>query len=247
MKCPNCGAPMGLEDKYCTYCGTPNMQALRHQADMEKYQQEYLKTQQDVMEKTGRLRRSGSWLVILVVLLIAMIASIILFARAWDIGYTLREKKLTKEMPHHKAVLEAYLEEGEYSQFYGYYSSNSLSLGDDYSYEAVYRASRSYVNIIEIAASVHDPDNFRFQEKYRTENCEYLAEDLIRLFTVEEDLSYYADEALTEDKLAYVEDMRDRIRAVARTCFGLTEEEIDRIPELSKGKLGAMIGEGIAS
>ena len=36
MKCPHCGAQVGLEDKYCPFCGLPNEFAQKHQEDMAK-------------------------------------------------------------------------------------------------------------------------------------------------------------------------------------------------------------------
>ncbi len=238
---------MGLEDKFCTYCGSPNLQAVRHQADMEHFQKEYQRTQQDVMEKTGRLRRYGSWLTILVVLLIAMIAGVILLVSAWDIGYRIREKKTAEAMPAHKAVLDQYLAEGEYGKFLGFYSANDLYTGDTNEYQAVYYAARGYTDIISTIYAIGDENDFRFRDKYRTESCEYLAQDLIRIWTAEKEMSYWEDEALTEDKLAYLEDIRDRTAQIAKTYFGLTDEEIARIPELSEAKLGEMIERGIAS
>ena len=44
MKCPYCGAPLGLDDKFCPYCGQPNTLAKKHQADMEKYHREFQET-----------------------------------------------------------------------------------------------------------------------------------------------------------------------------------------------------------
>ena len=57
MKCPNCGAPLKMEDKFCTYCGAPNKLAVKHQQDMEHYEREFEKTQEEVLTKT---RKAGS-------------------------------------------------------------------------------------------------------------------------------------------------------------------------------------------
>ena len=41
MKCPHCGAQIGLEEKYCPFCGLPNEFARKHQEDMDRYEQEF--------------------------------------------------------------------------------------------------------------------------------------------------------------------------------------------------------------
>ncbi len=45
MKCPHCGAQIGLEEKYCPFCGLPNEFARKHQEDMDRYEQEFQQTQ----------------------------------------------------------------------------------------------------------------------------------------------------------------------------------------------------------
>ncbi len=52
MKCPHCGAQIGLEEKYCPFCGLPNEFARKHQEDMDRYEQEFQQTQSEVYQKT---------------------------------------------------------------------------------------------------------------------------------------------------------------------------------------------------
>ena len=98
MKCPNCNGQMGLEDAFCPYCGSPNAMAAKHQSDMDRFQQEYQRTQTDVMERTSFMQQHGSWLVILTVLLAALVIGIVLQIGAWDIGYSVREENVKQSM-----------------------------------------------------------------------------------------------------------------------------------------------------
>ena len=54
MKCPGCGANLGLEDQFCPYCGTANPHARQHQAEMQNFRHEFEKTRDRVEERANR-------------------------------------------------------------------------------------------------------------------------------------------------------------------------------------------------
>lgn len=242
MKCPYCGSPMGLEDKYCPYCGRPNLMAVQHQSEMDYYQEEFERTQDEVFKKTEGLRRHGSWLAVLAVTLVLLMVSIVLNVKAWDIGYELRTKRVKAQTDENNAIIKEYLEAGEYGQFEGFYDANSLDI--DYTnreYSAVYWAAKRYVRIISYISGIHDNYNYSFREDYITETCEYIADDLIYLFNIEKEFNYSADECLTEDKMVFIKDIQNRAGIMAKTYFGLTDEDVADIPNMSKIKLGSLI------
>ena len=45
MKCPYCGGEVGLEERFCSYCGRPNEQAQRHHQDMARFRKQYAETE----------------------------------------------------------------------------------------------------------------------------------------------------------------------------------------------------------
>ena len=51
MKCENCGAEIKLEDRYCPYCGALNKAAMQHIQDMDRFEDEFEQTQQEVQTK----------------------------------------------------------------------------------------------------------------------------------------------------------------------------------------------------
>ncbi len=110
MKCENCGAPIGLEDKFCAYCGAPNPHALKHQADMEHYEQEFRKTQKEVMKSTGRMARISSNLIILAILVVLNIGAFIFAVRASDLAWDARQKAQEKRADEYRADLEELIE-----------------------------------------------------------------------------------------------------------------------------------------
>lgn len=245
MKCPNCGAQMGLEDALCPYCNTPNRYAVQHQSDMARYRDEYERTQEQVLQNTSFVQRNGSLLVILVVLLVALMVGIGLLANAWDIGYSIRESNAEREMATDRQVLDAYLEEGDYGKFIGYYESNWLHMSSDDSYRALRTAAGAYVNVLQDLMPVIKPDRYSMSPNRISDTCGYIARDLITIYTVEEQYQYDLDTYLPNSKRVYLDDIRDRISAIAITYLGLTEEDIRNIPSISERKLASMIEEGI--
>ena len=247
MKCPNCGGQMGLEDEFCPYCDTPNAMAVKHQSDMAHFRQEYQRTQTDVMERTSFMQQHGSWLVILAVLLAGLIGGIILLANAWDIGYSIREGNAERSMAEDRQVLDAYLESGEYGKFIGYYEANDINLDYDNPYQGIGRAARAYVDVLHYVSALNDESNHLFKAEYVSRTCELLATDFNRIYTLERDYSGYEDKYIPPEKKVYLEDIRDRTKAIAKTYFGLTDEDIQGIPDMSEKKLAALIEEGIAA
>ena len=247
MKCPSCGGQMGLEDAVCPYCGTPNAMAAKHQSDMAHFRQEYQRTQADVMEKTSLMQRHGSWLVILVVLLIALIVGAVLSVGAHDIGYSIREQGIERNAVEDEQALDAFLAQGDYGKFAGYYDANDISLDYDNPYQGLRTAARAYVDLIEHVSRINDSSDYSFKPEYVSNTCGYLAEDLERIFTLEQRYSYGVDRYLPPDKLVYVEDIRDRASAIAKTYFGLTDEDVKDIPNMSTKKLATIIEKGITS
>lgn len=247
MKCPNCGGQMGLEDAVCPYCDTPNAMAAKHQSDMAHFREEYRRTQTDVLEKTSFMQQHGSWLVILAVLLAALVGGVVLLANAWDIGYSIRVGNAERNMAEDRQVLDTYLESGDYGKFVGYYEANDINLDYDNPYQALVRAARAHVELLEYVSALHNESNHLFKPEYISNTCEYLARDLIRIYTLEREYSGSVDKYIPPDKKTYLEDIRDRTRVVAKAYFGLTDADIQEIPNMSEKKLAALIEEGIAS
>ena len=247
MKCPNCGGQLGLEDAVCPYCNTPNAMAVQHQSDMARYQREYQRTQSDVLEKTSLMQRHGSWLVIMVVLLVALIGGMFLLALSWDIGYSIRERNAEQNLAENAQVLDEYLQNGEYGQFLGYYDANDISLSYDNPYQAVRRAAGAYVDLVQYVSTLGKRTGYTSSLEYRSGMCGFIAEDLIKIYTVEQQFTYDADRYFSPEKRAYIEDMRERAGALAQTYFGLTEEEVREIPNMSASRLTKIIEEALLS
>ena len=239
MKCPSCGSPMGLENKYCPYCGEPNQFAIEHQRDMDRFEVEYQNTQNRVFKRTEVLRRHGGNLIVMVLVLLALIVALVMNFKAWDIGYSIREQKAAANKEKDAAVIQDLLENGEYGKFKGYYDTNDVGSFSDDDYWAVYRVAQSYTRLMENVSSIKNPSSYSGNL-----SIEYAAEELLSIFDAEKEYNY-KDEYLAEDKMVYIRDMQERAALIAKTYFGLTDEAIQDIPNMSKAKLASLIEEGV--
>ncbi len=246
MKCEHCGAPIGLEDKFCAYCGAPNTHALQHQADMERYEREFRNTQTEVMKSTGRMARISSNLIVLAVLLVLNIAAFIFAVNASEFAWNAREKAQEKNAAVYQADMEELIEAKEYQKLYSYYSANHVSSVESLeSYSIICRAAGYYQDIYEVLCG---QKNMNFGTIYShlrgisDYDVEYLASQLGRLYEVESD--YYGVQPTERDKEVLAE-IREYTKALFLGYTTLTEEEVEQLPNLSKTKAMEMIGKGV--
>ncbi len=114
MKCPHCGAPLKMEDKFCTYCGAPNTLAMQHQADMEHYEREFTETQEEVLTKSRKAGHLTGYLVVLIVMIVLNIVAAFFSSNAWNFKYERRRVEATKQASIHRAALDKMIEEQDY-------------------------------------------------------------------------------------------------------------------------------------
>ena len=89
MKCPHCGAQIGLEEKYCPFCGLPNEFARKHQEDMDRYEQEFQQTQSEVYQKTRHFTSLTVPLTVIFVLILLNIVSFVSIKSLNAVAFTL--------------------------------------------------------------------------------------------------------------------------------------------------------------
>lgn len=237
MKCPYCGAPLGLDDKFCPYCGQPNTLAQKHQADMEKYLREFQKTRSQVYRETSRFTRLTVPITILFILFLLNLAAYVVWANSWEIGSSLLEKKLESQQEVHQAKVEEFLTEENYMGLSGYYQANSLYYIDDFDqYQAVLQAadSLSYLfNQLHYAFDTTLPPT--------EEDLIYLADSisdlLIQIYQLEDSYSYNRELYLSQENMEHIQAIREQCSALLIRYTGLTAEDITALPDLSESKI----------
>ena len=130
MKCPHCGAQIGLEEKYCPFCGLPNEFARKHQEDMDRYEQEFQQTQSEVYQKTRHFTSLTVPLTVIFVLILLNIVSFVFVAKSWDIGSSLQKQQIHSHLSKHQENIDTYIQNGDFCGLSYYYSQNSLYYED---------------------------------------------------------------------------------------------------------------------
>ena len=108
MKCRNCGGEVGLEERFCPYCGTPNEQAIRHFQDMADYQDRYTKTEAHVVGAAKRYAQIIPRVIVILLLLIVTVVMAVIAENAYAFPDRMRHRAAQKDAAGTVAVLEAY-------------------------------------------------------------------------------------------------------------------------------------------
>ena len=243
MKCPHCGGEVGLEEKFCPWCGKPNEQSVQHMEDMARFQASYRATEQSVEKKTKHVVRLLPRLIVILALLIVSVVSVIIGSQAWEFSETVRKNAAERSAAATRAALDTYLEQKDYRGFHSYAEYHCLSFYrgpfDDYS-QLDYCIS-DYVRFLD---RLEDVFLVRDREKWLKNDAEfdirYLAMYIDDLFDQLDDVSKHD---LTEKDKLIVQDIRATAQGMVRVFLGLDEEALKEFLALSENRQPAMLEE----
>ncbi len=248
MKCAKCGGNIGIEDKICPYCGTPNLQALQHQEDMRRYEDAFEKTRQHVEERTSRFSGFAVPVTLGLILIAMAVASVFFSASAYDIGRSVRLRGMKEHAGEYAGMIDEYLDAGDYLRVNALYNNKNLYYlegvdgGEMQGYDMIFRAASYYSRIFETLLERLEPDNYLFREDRISTTCQDLSEEMAWLFGIEKE-DYFPKSCYTEDKLQAVSAMQQQAQMLLQTYAGFSEEEAAQAGDLSKARLQAMLEE----
>lgn len=227
MKCQHCGSNLNIEDNVCPYCGQPNPFAEKHQEAMRRFEKDYESTKRDVLEQSSRFSRHTVRITILAVMVALIAAAVILLIKADDIRWWRQERSVEANAAEHIAAINELMDERDYLALYSYFSKTNTRYSDAFrEYDAVcetsYQYRRFYVSLMMLQAKEADPENYRYYSE--TELLEDISNAIKRINEYMEPQTYNED-GYTEEKMAYMEDLRDSVEAMTEGYFSLSREE----------------------
>ena len=248
MKCTHCGGNIGLEDIICPYCGAPNEQARKHQADMSRFEASFEETRAHVEERTSRFSRLAVPITLAVILLVLMVASAAFNGMSYEIGRSLAMREMAGHAGEYQQKIDELLVERDYMALDAYYSENSLyMLSSDQdsplaSYEMIFRACSYYSQFFEMLMQRLEPDSYAYKPERLSDTYENMADSLNRIYSISGE-THFTEGCYSKERLDGVAGIQAQTQALLMTYAGFSSEEAAQAGDYSKGRLQAMFEE----
>ncbi|MCQ2538871.1 MAG: hypothetical protein MJ114_00330 [Acetatifactor sp.] len=247
MKCEFCDGTLNLEDAVCPHCGRPNTQAQKHIQDMKRYQGEFEETKEYVKKKTESYSQVVVRVVILGIMLLITAVFFILGASADSIKRNQNIKEGIKRFDEYSAILDGYLAEGEYTKFNAFMSEKDLRVYSSYRDSNPYTERYSHIRpMVECYINAVDSiERYVFESSsHGTNTLENMNENLDYFYkrTVTLETYYYGEEP-TDEERELAEKLNYNMKWILCTYCGLTEEEAEELPNMTKSKRGVLLEE----
>jgi hypothetical protein len=240
MKCENCGGNLTLEDVVCPHCESVNQHAIQHIRDMKRYRKDYEGTKEGVYS----VIKNYVGVTVRIVIIAVLIVLIFLCARQREDSFSIKlnsmRKEAEKNAEEHKAVIDDYLENGEFRALDYYLEVNviGVSMPAYEDYKAVFNAISNYSFFYADIIGYMHPSGEKNLATYPTR----LEED-IRQFYELFDEEHYINIYIQPQHKEYILQMKDEMEALMITYCGLTEEEAEGIWEMSKAERMTLLEE----
>lgn len=244
MKCPYCGAPLDLDDNFCSHCGKLNERMRQHVDDMNRFKSEFTETKEEVYQTTKRYTATTVRVVIIAILVILNVAVAIVGSRYYSFERMLGEADCERNFEKYSAILDGYMTEGDYHAFYNFMTTKHVSSYDSAyeQYNQVENLVSQYIYIYEYllkAYTTEDRENLENLCKYTTDNLEYFYEN-----TNPERYEYY-ENIEREENLQAVEDLKNKVEMLLVTYAGVSAEDAAQFENYTSAKRAILLEEGM--
>ena len=243
MKCQHCGNNLNIEENFCPYCGQPNPFAVKHQEAMRRFEKDYERTKQDVLEESSRFNRHTVRITILAVLVALIAATAILLVKADDIRWWRMEKRVEAQADRHREAIGRLMDDRDYLGVYSYINKNDIRFTDafreyDTISDSAFQYRQFYTNLMMLQAKKTDADTFRYYSE--SELLENIAQEIYRINECLEPQSYN-EAAYTAEKMAFVQGVRDRMEIMVESYIGLSREEALSTRDMTVARINVLL------
>lgn len=245
MKCTQCGASVSVEEKFCPYCGALNQSAVKHQADMQRYNRAFEATRKEVLANSEKQTRSHSQLIVLGIVILLNIVVLVGLINGSDLSYRWRGWQINRHAEQYLTQLSAMESEGSYSKMALYYRRNYLydakRKSEVANYDTVCTMADEYERIVQSFYYLRNPEVNTYESE--GELLERIANNYVRF---EDNLEYrdkpYYEGQFTENHLAAMTDMEERIHTMLQAYGGLDAQDMEKLPDMSSQELMILLG-----
>lgn len=245
MKCRYCGGEVGLEQKFCPYCGNTNDQAVQHYTDMARFRGRYADTEAEVIKRSERYARIIPRTVLIVFLLIAAAAMYLVSENAYAFPEMMRRRAAERHPAAAVAALDEYLADGDYVSFASYISFNGIRTYNTAfeRFRQVYWCSENYKDILLHTEQLFLHTDADYWEKYNASNdIRLLCQSLEYFF---ETYDRYREDPEAEEYAPYMDDMKNKVLDLLNVYLGIDETEADEFLAMTNNRKAAFIEEAL--
>jgi len=244
LKCPYCGAPLDLEDNFCSHCGKLNEQVKQHVDDMNRFKTEFSETKEEVYQTTKRYTAATVRIVIIALLVILNVAIAVVGSRYYSFERMLGEADSERNFTKYSAILDSYLEEGNYHAFYNFMMSKDVPTYDSAyeQYSQIENLASQYIYIYEYimkAYLIEDSNQRESLCKYTADTLEYFYENLDM-----ERYSYYENYD-REENLKGIAGLKEKVEMLLVTYGGISPEDAALFETYTSAKRAMILEEGM--
>jgi len=244
MKCPYCGAPLDLDDNFCSHCGKLNEQVKQHVDDMNRFKTEFTETKEEVYQTTKRYTASTVRVVIIALLVILNVAVAIFGARYYSFERMFKEADCERHFEEYSAILDGYLAEGDYFSFYNFMVEKHVP-----SYDSAYEQYNQVENLVSQYIYFYDYVLKAYMEEdvsYRTNLCKYATDTLEYFYgNLDPERYSYYENADREENLRAIADLKAKVEMLLVTYGGISQEDAAQFEHYTSAKRAILLEEGM--
>lgn len=248
MKCEHCGSNLSIENKFCPSCGQPNKHYVQHREDMERYDNDYKETKEEVLAKTKWYNNMALVVTIIAILVAVNIGLVLVNKESGRISDYLNKKENEKHFDEYSVIIDKMIEDRDYCELVYFMESKKMSIPDD-------KTSYSpYKDVCKIAIYYEDiyttTMNFASGEKYNGVSgyAQSVADNMLYVYKMaDSDYDPYSidPKRRTEEKQQFIDDCIADCEYIIKAQAGFTDEQMEDFRKASSARRAIMIEEGI--